>query len=132
MALDQIDLANSPKPLNYYIGKRIKDGRVTLRLELKNATCLNCSGDNATQKSKPTKNGTSSKNYASSAQQLHQTLLQKEEGKEKEKKATTAPSNPNPPAPSKQKSKKPKKRDKGSHGGSKDGGKPKGAAGAKG
>ena len=40
--LDQIDLANPPKPLDDYIDKRIKGGQTKLRRELKTAQRLNC------------------------------------------------------------------------------------------
>jgi hypothetical protein len=130
MVLDQIDLANPPKPLDDYIDKRIKEGNVKLRRELKNTKRLNCSGDNATQESKPTKNGTSSKKARSKSSTTSSKAPSKKRNKTKEKKAKAAPSNrnlPTPPEKKSKKSKKSKKKDSDSHGGSKGGGNPKGA-----
>ena len=127
LVLDQIDLANPPKPLDDYIDKRIKEGNTKLRRELRNAKRLNCSGDNATQESKPTKNGTSSKKVRFESSTTSSNAPSKKKKKKKVKKATAAPSNQNPPTPPKKKSKKPKKKDTGSRGGSKGGGNPKGA-----
>merc|ERR1711966_147785 len=97
LVLDQIDLVNPPKPLDDYIDKRIKEGNTKLRQELKNAKRLNYSGDNATQESKPTKNGTGSKKvrFKSSTTSSNAPPTKKKK-KKKEKKA---PSNPNLPTP---------------------------------
>ena len=123
--LDQIDLANPPKPLDDYIDKRIKEGNTKLRRELKNAKRLNYSGDNATQESKPTKNGTGSKKvrFKSSTTSSNAPPTKKKK-KKKEKKA---PSNPNLPTPPQKKTKKSKKKDSDSRGGPRDGGNSKGA-----
>ena len=86
MVLDQIDLANSHNLLNDHLNKRIKDRKVKLKQELKNAKCLNYLGDTATKKSNPTKNDTSSKKCASTVQQLHQTLLPERKGRRKKRK----------------------------------------------
>merc|ERR1711966_115712 len=97
LVLDQIDLANPPKPLDDYIDKRTKEGNTKLRRELKNAKRLNYSGDNATQESKPTKNGTGSKKvrFKSSTTSSNAPPAKKKKKKKKEK----APSNPNLPTP---------------------------------
>lgn len=127
LVLDQIDLANPPKPLDDYIDKRIKEGNVKLRRELKNSKRLNCSGDNATQESKPTKNGTSSKKVRFKSSTTSSNAPSKKKKKKKEKKATAAPSNRNLPTPPGKKSTKSKKKGSDSRGGSKGGGNPKGA-----
>ena len=53
--LDQIDLANPPKPLDNYINKRIKAGQTKLQRELKNDQRLNCSGNAKNRSRRPPK-----------------------------------------------------------------------------
>ena len=123
--MDQIDLANPPKPLDDYIDKRIKAGQTKLRRELKNAQRLNCSGDAKNQESTPTENGTSSKKVRFDPSTSAKAPSKKDNKKKKGGKKTGPPDREPNGATKKGTSKKTKS---GSQGGPKKGGKPSGAA----